>query len=94
MQGPHFPCWQNLPGGPPDADAWRVCELQGFREAEELLDQLERCGVADREFVLLERGLAVRWRPPARAAHEVSPVFRLCALLFLCISLCPLSLCG
>jgi hypothetical protein len=34
MQGPHLPCWQNLPGGPPDADRWRLCELQGFGDAE------------------------------------------------------------
>ena len=66
MQGPHLPCWQNLPGGPPDADRWRLCELQGFSDAEKLLDLLERCGVEEREIVLHEDRFAVRWRVPVQ----------------------------
>ena len=64
MQGPHSTCWQNLPGGPPDASGWRLCDSQDFGNAERLLDLLERCGVADREVVLHEGRFAVRWRPP------------------------------
>jgi hypothetical protein len=72
MQGLHLPCWQNLPGGPPDADRWQVSEIQTFHEAEQFLDLLERCGVVDREVLLLEGRLAVRWRAPAGEAQSES----------------------
>ena len=64
MQGPHFSRWQHLPGGPPDADRWRLCELIGFREAEELLDLIERSGIEERELLCLEDRVMVRWRQP------------------------------
>jgi len=64
MQGPHFPRWQNLPGGPPDADSWRLCEPVGFREAEDLLDMIERSGIEEREMLWHEGRLVVRWRQP------------------------------
>ena len=64
MQGPHFSRWQNLPGSPPDADRWRLCELTGFREAEDLLDLIERSGIEEREMLCLEGRLIVRWRQP------------------------------
>jgi hypothetical protein len=65
MQGPHFLRWQTLPGCSPDADRWRLCELLSFREAEELLDLLECCGIEEREVILVEGRLTVRWRQPA-----------------------------
>ena len=64
MQGPLFSRWQNLPGGPPDADRWRLCEPAGFREAEELLDLIERSGIEERELLYLEDRVMVRWRQP------------------------------
>ena len=64
MQGPHFSQWENLPGGPPDIDRWRLCEVPGFRDAEELLDLLERSGIAEREMLILSESLVVRWREP------------------------------
>ena len=67
MQGPHFSQWQDLPGGPPDTDRWRSFEVPGFRDAEELLDLLERSGIADREIHILAERLVVRWREPVAA---------------------------
>ena len=64
MQGPHLSQWEHLPGSPPDADRWRLCEPSGFREAEDLLDLLERCGIAERQVLLGEDRLLVRWREP------------------------------
>ena len=67
MQGPHFSRWQNLPGGPPDADRWRLCVPAGFREAEDLLDLIERSGIEEREMQWHEGRLVVRWRQPKAA---------------------------
>ena len=67
MQGPHFSQWEDLPGGPPDSDRWRLCEVPGFRDAEELLDLLERSGIDEREMLFLDGQVVVRWRQPVVA---------------------------
>jgi len=64
MQGPHFSLLENLPGSAPDPERWRVCEVTGFRQAEEILDLLERSGIEEREMVFFEGRVAVRWRQP------------------------------
>ena len=73
MQGPHFSRWQT---GPPDGNGWRWCELPNFREAEELLDLLERCGIEEREVILTDGRLAIRWREPV--ARNEGPQTRVC----------------
>lgn len=42
---------------------WRERRGLTLREAEELLDRLEACGVAQREAAVEAEGVTVRWRP-------------------------------
>jgi hypothetical protein len=43
--------------------AWQTRQGLTLSEAEDLLDQLEACGVAQREMRIEADGVTVRWRP-------------------------------
>ena len=64
MQSPQL-CQSPPPSfGPPETECWHQSELLAFSEAEELLDLIERSGIAEPEVLFVKEWVVVRWRQP------------------------------
>jgi hypothetical protein len=54
---------ETLVGGTSVCNDWKLATVDDLTDAEDLLDNLEACGHADRELVILgNSSFAVRWR--------------------------------